>query len=107
MSVRTKICASCNATIGAFAQFCPECGEQQAHISNSYNQNSSGRSKLAAGLIAILLGGLGIHKFYLGQPGMGVVYLLFCWTFIPAIIGFIEGLIYLTMDQQKFLRQYG
>lgn len=42
-------------------------------------------------LLALLLGGVGAHKFYLGQVGLGVVYILFSWTFIPAIVGFIEA----------------
>jgi len=67
----------------------------------------SGRTKLAAGLLAILLGGLGVHKFYLGKPIWGIGYLIFCWTFIPAIIGFIEGCIYLAMSQDKFMQKYG
>ena len=37
-------------------------------------------------LLAIFLGGLGIHKFYAGKTGTGLVYLLFSWTFIPAIL---------------------
>ncbi|MFZ3246884.1 MAG: TM2 domain-containing protein [Candidatus Acidiferrales bacterium] len=64
------------------------------------------RNKLAAGLLAILLGWIGVHKFYLGQTGQGVIYLLFCWTFIPAIIGFIEGIVYLTMSDQAFAQKY-
>ena len=56
------------------------------------------RSKLAAGLLALLLGSIGIHKFYLGKTGMGVLYLLFCWTGIPAIAGLVEGIIYLCDD---------
>lgn len=64
------------------------------------------KSKVAAGILAIFLGDLGIHKFYLGKGGMGVLYLLFCWTFIPGIIGFIEGIILLTMDEEKFNDTY-
>ncbi len=60
------------------------------------------KSKIAAGLLAILLGGLGIHKFYLGKVGLGIVYLLFCWTWIPGIIGLIEGIVYLCTDDYKF-----
>ncbi len=59
-------------------------------------------NKIAAGVLAILLGGIGIHKFYLGQNGRGVLYLLFFWTGIPAIIGLIEGIIYLTMSDEAF-----
>lgn len=43
-------------------------------------------------ILAMLLGGLGAHKFYAGKPGQGILYLLFCWTYIPEIIGFIEGI---------------
>jgi len=50
----------------------------------------------------LLLGGLGVHKFYLGSVGLGIACLLFCWTFIPAIIGFIEGLVILTMSEATF-----
>jgi TM2 domain-containing membrane protein YozV len=42
-------------------------------------------------LLALFLGGLGVHKFYMGQIGMGVLYLLFCWTTIPAWIALIEA----------------
>lgn len=62
----------------------------------------SGRNCVAAALFGILLGGLGIHKFYLGQVVAGIVYILLSWTFIPAIIGFIGGIIYLTMSDADF-----
>jgi TM2 domain-containing membrane protein YozV len=65
------------------------------------------KSRSAAILLAMLLGGLGIHKFYLNRLGWGVIYILFCWTFIPAIIGFIEGIIYLFMSEQDFQKNYG
>lgn len=39
-------------------------------------------------LLAIFLGDFGIHKFYAGRIGSGVVCILFCWTLIPGIIGF-------------------
>jgi TM2 domain-containing membrane protein YozV len=67
----------------------------------------NGKTKVAAGLFAIFLGGIGMHKFYLGRVGQGIVYLLFCWTFIPSVIGFIEGIIYLTMSDQAFAEKYG
>ncbi len=69
--------------------------------------SGTGKSRIAAALFAIFLGGLGIHKFYLGRVGWGIVYLLFCWTFIPAIVGFIEGIIYLTMSDEEFIAKYG
>ena len=67
---------------------------------------NSGKSKVAAGILGIFLGGIGVHKFYLGHVGLGIVYLLFCWTGIPAIVGFIEGIVYLCSDEQKFQAKY-
>ena len=60
------------------------------------------KNKIVAGLLGIFLGGLGIHKFYLGKIGQGIVYILFCWTFIPALIGFIEGIVYLCSNDENF-----
>ncbi|SDJ28815.1 TM2 domain-containing protein [Proteiniclasticum ruminis] len=67
---------------------------------------SSNKSKITAGILAIILGGIGVHKFYLGQTGKGILYLIFCWTYIPAIIGFIEGILYLTASDEKFYTKY-
>lgn len=44
-------------------------------------------------VLACFLGGLGLHKFYAGQTAAGVLYLLFCWTWIPAIIAFVEFIV--------------
>lgn len=60
------------------------------------------KSKVAAGLLAIILGGIGVHKFYLGKVGMGILYICFCWTGIPAIVGFIEGIMYLCSNDENF-----
>ncbi|MDE6275149.1 MAG: TM2 domain-containing protein [Clostridia bacterium] len=64
------------------------------------------KNKVVAGILAILLGDLGIHKFYLGKIGWGIVYLLFCWTGIPAIVGLIEGITYLVTDEETFQVKY-
>ncbi len=59
-----------------------------------------------AALFGILLGGLGIHQFYLGRIGLGILYVVFCWTLVPAIVGFIEGIIYLSMSDAAFSAKY-
>jgi TM2 domain-containing membrane protein YozV len=61
-----------------------------------------GKSKVAAGMFAIFLGCVGTHRFYIGEIGMGILYLVFCWTGIPALAGFIEGIIYLTMSDEAW-----
>jgi TM2 domain-containing membrane protein YozV len=65
------------------------------------------KSKVAAGILALFLGGLGIHKFYLGKAGMGILYILFSWTFVPAVVAFIEGIILLCTSDEVFNAKYG
>jgi len=61
------------------------------------------KSKKTATILAFpILGGLGIHKFYLGQIGQGIVYLLFCFLVIPSIIALFEFISYLSMSTEKF-----
>ena len=57
--------------------------------------------KIATVLAFPFLGGLGVHKFYLGQIGQGIVYLLFCFLVIPSKINF-EFISYLSMSIDKF-----
>lgn len=64
------------------------------------------KNKYIAFLLAFFLGGLGIHKFYLGKTLQGVIYILFCWTYIPAIIAFIESIVYLLSNKEKFEKKY-
>jgi hypothetical protein len=65
------------------------------------------KSRLAAVLLAWFLGAFGIHKFYLGRIGWGFIYLLLFWTFVPAMVAFIEGLVYIFMSDEEFARKYG
>ena len=64
------------------------------------------KSKITAALLAIFLGGLGIHKFYLNKNLLGIIYIIFCWTYIPGIISFIEGFVILAMNDQAFDKKY-
>ena len=63
------------------------------------------KNKTVAALLAFFFGGLGIHKFYMGQIGWGIIYVLFCWTFIPAIVGFFESIIYLVESDSQWQRR--
>jgi TM2 domain-containing membrane protein YozV len=96
-------CYGCGSQIHAAAPICPKCGAPQrvARVARGH------KDKTVAILLAFLLGGIGAHKFYLGNPGWGLIYLLFCWTFIPAVVAAIEGLIYLTQSDEKFAQAYG
>jgi len=53
--------------------------------------NNVRKNPTTAVILALLLGNVGGHKFYLGQTGMGIVYILFAWTTIPGWIAIIEA----------------
>ena len=74
------------------------------------------KSKVAAGVLGILLGGLGIHKFYLGYSKeggimlavwlVGLIFTLGIASGIMGIIGLVEGILYLTKPDEEFYRTY-
>lgn len=100
-----KYCTDCGTVINRDAELCPECGVRQTAGMDDDTPESD-KDQMVAGLLAILLGGLGAHKFYLDNIGLGVLYLCFWWTFIPLILGVIEGIIYLTMSEEEFQHKY-
>ena len=70
------------------------------------------KNRIAAGILAILLGGLGIHKFYLGYTSTGVIMLLVTlFTFgigaiVMGVISLVEGILYLTKSDYEFYEVY-
>ncbi len=64
------------------------------------------KNHVVAGVLALVLGWVGAHKFYLGKTGQGLLYLLFFWTLLPALIGFVEGIVYLVSNPEDFARKY-
>lgn len=64
------------------------------------------RSKGTAVILAFLLGGIGAHKFYLGQTLLGLIYFVFCWTFIPAMIALVETILLVMMSEHEFDLKY-
>ena len=61
---------------------------QQAYFQGEFN--AVRKSETTGVLLALCLGGVGAHHFYLSQIGLGIVYVVFCWTFIPAIVALVE-----------------
>ena len=62
--------------------------------------------RVLCGVLALLLGSFGIHKFVLGHTGAGIIMILIACTGISSIIGLIEGIIYLTKSDEEFIRIY-
>ena len=65
------------------------------------------KSKVVYGILAILLGGLGIHKFYVGDTKNGIIYLILgVCTGIGGILGIITGIMALTKSDEDFYSDY-
>lgn len=71
-----------------------------------YKISDRPKKKLWAVILAFLFGWCGGHKFYLGKKSQGAVYAMFFYTFIPAIIGVIEGIRFLMMPKDEFDDRY-
>lgn len=91
-----KQCDSCGADILAKAEICPKCGvRQHSHV-----------SKAVLLLVTFFFGGLGAHKFYLGKWWQGALYLLFFWTWIPALIALVEFIVYCFTSEDRLNEKY-
>ena len=112
---------------GAYVDFATEEGSSDASsiylvrgVDGTSSLGGDTPNKIAAGLLAIFLGALGVHKFYLGYKNEGIILLaivgsgfLFSfllvgllWVWVPGVIGLIEGIIYLTKTDEEFERVY-
>ena len=94
-----KFCSGCGRPLKTEPSF----GDK---LNNAVDDVRINKNKVVAGVLGILFGSLGIHKFYLGRIGLGIVYILFCWTLIPGVLGIIEGIIYLCTSNEEFTRRY-
>lgn len=70
-----------------------------------FGEPINGKYKILAGLLAILLGTFGIQYFYLENNRGGILSLIFFWTGIPSLIGFIQGIIILCETDDDFARR--
>ena len=83
----------------------PQPGQPYGQPGFDPNYDPQAKSRLAAGLLGILVGSLGIHRFYLGYTGIGLTMLLvsvLSFGFaapVIAIWGLVEGILYLTSKQ--------
>ena len=99
-------CRECEKSLPFSAAACFHCGARQNHTRTVPRQPPvSRKNQITVGLLALLLGSLGFHKFYLGAWGWGLVYVALCWTWVPTVAGLVEGIRYLTLRKATFQRK--
>ena len=90
----------------------PQYAYQPQSSGNIFDEGPSGKSRGLAGLLAILLGTLGIHYFYLGKTTGGIVFLLVAilscgfLAAVTAIVSLIQGIMMFTSTQEEFERKW-
>lgn len=107
----SKFCTNCGQELNKDVRFCLNCGQEikkEEKIINETNNNNKPisnngqKSKIAAGLLGIFLGSLGVHNFYLGYNGKAVAQLLItllscgALSIVSSIWGLVEGILILT-----------
>lgn len=84
-----KYCSQCGTQLVDEAVVCPKCGCAVA-TARAVDPYASPKSRLVALLLCFFLGGLGIHRFYVGKIGTGIVWLLTLGCLgIGALVDFI------------------
>ena len=111
-----KFCRGCGSPLNPEQIVCIRCGTGVNSIKGNSRPGSpasgSPKSRTTAGILGILLGAFGVHKFYLGSWGWGLVYigagLITCGTLTIAaeILGIVEGIMYLMMSEEDFAAKY-
>ncbi len=121
----SRYCTKCGAINDDTAQYCTNCQAPLTPVSSGYQPMQAvnpgamtdwkamgADKKVMAGILAIILGSLGIHKFVLGYTTEGVIMLLVSilscgmLAVIPSVIGIVEGIMYLTKSDEEFVRTY-
>lgn len=108
-------CSSCGSIVKKLAEICVHCG---VRLNNPSVQSApiefSEKSRVTAGILGILLGGLGIHRFYLGNIVVGILQIIVSVITLGmgGIWGLIEGIIIIAGGswrdgQGKPLKKYG
>jgi TM2 domain-containing membrane protein YozV len=65
-----------------------------------------GPNRTTCGIVAILVGGLGVHRFMMGDTTGGIIRIALSCCGVGGIIGLIEGIMYLTKTDEEFYQMY-
>ena len=124
----SRYCTKCGAINDDTAQYCISCQAALAPVSGGYQPMQAvypaassemtdwkamgGDKKIVAGILALLLGAFGVHKFVLGYTTEGIIMVVITvvscgmLAVIPSVIGIVEGILYLTKSDEEFVKTY-
>jgi TM2 domain-containing membrane protein YozV len=121
----SRYCTKCGAINDDTAQYCSNCQAVLTPVSTGYQplqsvspnaltdwKSMGADKKVPAGVLGIIFGSLGVHKFILGYTTEGVIMLLVtvlsCFVLYPIthVIGIVEGIVYLTKSDEEFVSTY-
>jgi len=99
----TSFCHNCGAATSPQQEVCIRCGARLPSASSLSFGAPGEKTRIVAGLLGVLLGGFGIHRFYLGYTGIGIVQIIvtLCTFGLGALWGFIEGVLILVGSFNK------
>ncbi len=99
----TAYCNNCGTQTNPQQEICIKCGVKLSRATGTSFGGPGEKSKLVAGLLGIFLGGFGIHRFYLGYTGIGIIQIVvtICTCGIGHLWGFIEGILILVGNINK------
>ena len=100
-------CTECSQEIAPGLVSCPQCHTAQGFEAFAgVDPNIRIKNQKLAIWFGLLFGCFGVHKFYLGQYGMGSLYLVFSWTLVPMIVGWVDAIRTMKMSSFNFEQRY-
>lgn len=104
---KAAYCSKCGTMLSGNSEFCPNCGARTSTEAPG-SATVQKKDKVTTALLAIFLGSIGVHYFYLGKTTAGILSIVIslCSCGIWSIIMFIQGIIILTMSDNEFENKF-
>ena len=100
-------CTECSQKIDLNLVTCPQCHAAQGLVALAgIDPSIHIKNQKRAIRFSFIFGGLGLHKFYLGQYLKGSLYLMFSWTLVPMIVGWVDAFRTMKMSPFNFQQRY-